>query len=368
MRLLPLACLTMLLLPAGARAQAAADTALRVTIAGFVDGYYAWDFGEPPTFDRSFAGGAPFGTQPARHNEFNVNLAFVDLTVHAERVRGRIALQAGTSVQANYAGEGGPGVVSGGTLARHLQEAYAGYAVTPALWVDGGIFFSHMGMESWISRDNPTYTRSLVAEMSPYYSSGVRATWAATGALALSLHLVNGWQNITETNADKGLGLRADYAPSAALSVSYYGFVNNEAGGLRRILNGGGAQLHLTPRTALFAQVDAGSLERAGADGSSRWWGFALIGRLQATPRLGVAARVEHFDDPDQVNVATALPAAFDGTGYSANLDVQPHPRVVWRTEVRGFTTSGDVFPEAGDPAGRVAHNLLAVTSLALTF
>ena len=59
-------------------AQAApSDTTPRVTFGAFVDGYFAWDVGRPPSFDRSFAGGTPFTTQPARHNEFNVNLAFV---------------------------------------------------------------------------------------------------------------------------------------------------------------------------------------------------------------------------------------------------------------------------------------------------
>src|SRR6185503_900940 len=109
------------------------------------------------------------------------------------------------------------GVVSGPILSRMLQEAYAGYQVTPSLWVDGVIFYAHMGMESWASKDNPIYTRSMTAEYSPYYSSGVRAIWAATPKLTAHLHLVNGWQNISETNTDKGIGLRLDYAASSAL-------------------------------------------------------------------------------------------------------------------------------------------------------
>jgi hypothetical protein len=69
-------------LPAAALAtpaQTPADTALKVTIGGFVDAYYAWDNGRPPSMDRSFAGGALFTTHPARHNEFNVPLAFIEL-------------------------------------------------------------------------------------------------------------------------------------------------------------------------------------------------------------------------------------------------------------------------------------------------
>ena len=87
------------------------------------------------------------------------------------RVYGRLALQVGTSVQSNYAAEPTVGTVSGPSLSRFIQEAYAGYRLTPSLWVDGGVFYSHMGMESWASKDNLTYTRSLVARHSIFVVS-----------------------------------------------------------------------------------------------------------------------------------------------------------------------------------------------------
>src|ERR1700730_10559336 len=130
-------------------AQGVADTTVKVSYGGFVDVYYAYDFGRPRSFDR------PFTTAAARHNEFNVNLAYIEAKVSGPRVRGRLALQAGTSVQANYAGEPTVGAVSGPSLSRFIQEAVAGYQITPTLWVDGGIFLSHIGMENWTSRANP---------------------------------------------------------------------------------------------------------------------------------------------------------------------------------------------------------------------
>ena len=76
-------------------AHSSPDTAVTVAFGGFVDSYYAYDFGRPVNFDR------PFTTQAVRHNEFNVNLAYVEAKVSGPRVRGRLALQAGTSVQSN---------------------------------------------------------------------------------------------------------------------------------------------------------------------------------------------------------------------------------------------------------------------------
>src|SRR6266545_2105193 len=72
------------------------DTAVSVVVGAFIDGYYAYDFGRPTDFDR------PFTTQATRHNEFNIGLAYIDAKLAGPRIRGRLALQAGTAVQSNY--------------------------------------------------------------------------------------------------------------------------------------------------------------------------------------------------------------------------------------------------------------------------
>jgi hypothetical protein len=349
------------------------DTSVKVTFGGFVDGYYAWDFGQPPAFDRSFAGGTLFTTQPARHNEFNVNLAFIEAKLDAPRVRGRLALQAGTSVQSNYSGEPSNGAVSGPSLARHIQEAFAGMKLGNNVWVDGGIFYSHMGMESWASRDNPTYTRSLVAEYSPYYSSGVRFIWQASSQLTAHLHIVNGWQNISENNSGKGAGLRLDYAPSASTSVSYYNFFTDEAGNRLRTFNGVGAKV-ASGKATLLGQFDLGTQGKSASDGgSASWYGLTAIARAQVTPTVALSGRVERYDDRNQVIIATGAQGdgtpngAFRANGGSVGLDVTPQPRLLWRTELRGFSNKTAIFPD-GETGAPQKGNAFVVSSLAVSF
>ncbi|MEO6210834.1 MAG: outer membrane beta-barrel protein [Gemmatimonadaceae bacterium] len=77
----------------------AADTSIHVAFGGYVDGFVAYDFGRPRSIDRALT------TQAVRHDEFNINLAYIDATLTGARVRGRVAAQVGTSVQANYAAE-----------------------------------------------------------------------------------------------------------------------------------------------------------------------------------------------------------------------------------------------------------------------
>ena len=354
-------------------AQAAAtDTTPKISFGAFVDGYYAWDFGRPPAFDRSFAGGTVFSTQPARHNEFNVNLAFVEMKLEAPHYRGRIALQTGTSVQSNYAGEPASGSISGPSLSRMIQEAVVGLRLSENVWVDGGVFYSNAGMESWASRDNLTYTRSLVADYSPYYSSGVKLTWNATKKLTARVDVVNGWQNISENNSGKGAGLRLDYAASAARTLSYYNFFTDEAGTRLRTFNGVGIK-QTTGDLTLLGEFDVGTQAKpVGRNGQSAWYGWTAVARVQTTPVVAVVFRVEGYRDKDQVIINTGTfrggrNPAFNGIGGSVGVDVTPYPRIAWRNELRGVHNTFALFPD-GTGTAASKNNILAVTSLSLSF
>lgn len=342
-------------------AQAPADTAATVKFGAFVDGYYAYDFNRPNAIDRAFT------TQPARHNEFNVNLAHVEAVLSGAKVRGRLAVQFGTSVQSNYAGEPRVGAYSGGDVSRFVQEAVVGVKLSPTLWIDGGIFLSHIGSESWISRDNLTYTRSLIAEFSPYYQSGVKLTWQATPSLSAQLDVVNGWQNVSETNSSKAVGARLDWTASPKVTLSAYNFVGNEApdtvDAQLRMFQGASVRLVPTEKVTLVGSFDYGFQDLVGETG--RWYGTSVIAHVQATPRTALVARVERYADPKQVIVVTGGAHAFRANGASVGIDVTPAPRVLWRSEVRTMAARDPVFPGRD---GVKDGNTFLVSSLALTF
>lgn len=337
------------------------DTTPRITFGAFVDGYYAYDFGRPASHDRAFT------TQAARHDEFAVNLAHVEARYASPTVRGRLALQAGTSVQFNYAGE--PDELAG-TQPNYLpliQEATLGVAVGPNLWIDGGIMLSHIGSESWISIDNPTYTRSLAAEFSPYYETGVRATWQALPNLSAQLNVVNGWQLISENNHDKGAGVRIDWTPAAPLTLSYSNYVGREplaATGEQdvRVFHDFIARWAPAQRALLIGTVDVGTQDESG------WLAASLAGRWWLTPTVGINGRIERFDDEDGVVAATGIADApgLVTNGASIGLDVQRGP-AVWRTELKTFFGADEaVFPDR-DGGGGVAKSSTAVmTSLSV--
>jgi hypothetical protein len=335
------------------------DTTTQITLRGFVDAYYAYDFNRPADADRLFT------TQAVRHDEMNVNLAWLGVTVERKKVRARVALQAGTSVQANYAGEPRDGAISGPEVSRFIQEAVAGVRLADKLWVDAGIYYSYLGLENWTSADNPTYTRSLVADYTPYYLSGVKLTWAITPRLTGQVHAVNGWQNISESNRNTAFGARLDYVVSPALTLAYANFVGNE-----RVR--GNERAYRIFNQAMAKGITPGAIEwqgqfDVGQEDSSSWYGAVLIVRRSVTPRVAVVGRVERYSDPDQVLLRTNLADGFVGNGASAGVDVLLDPGVRWRSELRGMRTTNAVFWESSASlASRT--NAVLVTSLSFAF
>lgn len=333
---------------AAAQPAAPADAPPRgVTWSAFVDTAYAFDLNEPPSRDRAYT------TQPARHNEFQLNLAFVDARLERDRVRGRLALQTGTSVDANYAAE--PEGV------RVLQEAYAGYRLTPDTWIDAGIFFSHIGLESFVSRDNLTYTRSYVADYSPYYESGVRVSTRWNDRITTQLLVLNGWQNIRENNDSKSLGTQIRFSPGPSWTLIHNTYLGKE-GGFRHFHNGI-LQYRPDGRWTFGLQADWGSETRPGPDPS--WNGFTLIARRELSAAWGAAARVERYADPGRVLLLPSSGDAFQAWGASFGVDFSTEPGFTWRNEIRGSWASAPVFPSDG---GSRRTNGVIVSSISAGF
>lgn len=322
-----------------------------VHIGAFVDTYYAFDFKEPASMDRVFT------TQPSRHNEFNINLAYIEAKIEAPNYRGRLALQAGTSVEANYAAERKD-------WAKYIQEAYAGFSPYENLWIDAGIYFSHIGLESFISRDNWTYTRSLPAEFSPYYQTGVRVSYAWCRAFSTQLHLINGWQNISETNAAKAIGMQMAFTPNAHLSLTYNNFLGKEAGERFRHFHDFVAKVAFEP-LEVAAVYDLGVQERDPFPGTATWHALALLARYQLHPRVAIAGRGERFIDREQTIVTTNTPRGFQTWGASGNLDISLVKNLLWRNEYRHFWSADAVYPNKSSGS---KQDHFFVSSLTLSF
>ena len=326
----------------------------------YIDTYYAYDFSQPQSFDRQFT------TQAARHNEFNINLAYIEAKLERPHTHGRLALQAGTSVQSNYAGEPTIGSVSGPSLSRNLQEAYAGYLIGTNTWVDAGIMFSHIGLESFISKDNLTYTRSLVAEYTPYYQTGIRLSTKLSESLSAQLLVLNGWQNISENNSQKAAGTQLSYSLSPSLSITYNTYVGTDAS--FRHFHDLVLKLTSSDYWTFGLQMDVGFQNVAPSGTSDRsafWSGFSLISKYTPSKGLGLSTRVEEYSDPRQVLISSSNGHAFRAWGASIGADSTLDSGIMWRNEVRSIFADQPVFNSRN---GAHKTSTVAVSSLSVAF
>ncbi|RYZ96968.1 MAG: porin, partial [Proteobacteria bacterium] len=253
------------------------------------------------------------------------------------------------------------GGAGAGGISRLIQEAVIGYEIAPKLWVDGGVYFSHIGLESFISRDNLTYTRSLGADNSPYYQTGVRLSYAFSPKVSAQLHLINGWQTINELNPQKAIGTQLNYAPSEALSLTYNTFLGSEGGS--RIFQDLVAKYAVSSALQFAASFDYGMQRAASLSSYNKWWVATLVAKYQLNEKVALVGRAERFSDPNGAIVAAA-PAGFKVWGGSLGVDIALTPALQWRSEVRTLSAGAELFPARGPVTD---SDTFAVTSLSLT-
>ena len=305
----------------------------RLKVEGGVDVYYARNLNRPSDGGNFIAG---TGTTARRDNEVSVNLASLGVSLAPAPVGFKVLLGFGTGIEVLHQAEPtAPSV--GPDVWRHLQQATVSYATGP-LTLEAGVYPSHIGLESFQSQLNWSYTRSWMGELSPYYQSGVKGTWAFDDAWSAQLHLLNGWQTIGENNRGKALGTQVAYA-GPRLSAAFNTFVGEEGDGGLRLFADVVATWKVTQALALAATADVGRQARSGQD-PALWYAAGLNARVQLAEAVALAARVEAYRDPEGV-ISGASQTLMGGT---LTLEVKPAEHLVLKLEARHDTSSAEVF------------------------
>ncbi|RYD94653.1 MAG: porin [Sphingobacteriales bacterium] len=328
---------------------------------GYVETYYAYDFGQPETNTRP-----GFFYSHNRHNEVALNLGFIKANYDNGMVRGNLALMAGSYANANLAAEEG--------VLKNVFEANAGVKLskTANLWVDAGIFASHIGFESAIGKDCWTLTRSILADNSPYYESGAKLSYTSpSGKWFISGLVLNGWQRIqrVEGNRTLAFGHQLTYKPNAKVTLNSSSFIGNDkpaADKRMRYFHNFYGQFQVTDKFGLIAGFDIGAEQKAkDSESYSSWYSPVLIAKYALTDKASISARGEYYSDEDGVIISTGTANGFKTMGYSLNFDYAIYSNVVWRVEARSLTSKDEIFLDNGDP---VKNNAFVSTALAISF
>jgi hypothetical protein len=327
---------------------------------GFVDAYYGYDFNHDNTHARpSFLYSHP------RQNEFTVNQALIGVRYDDGKVRGALGIHAGTYVNANYAGED--------QTVKNIYEAYAGFRPFQKAWLDVGIFSSHIGFESAISKDNWTLTRSLVAENSPYYEAGARFTYEVGPKLTLTGLVLNGWQNIRDNNQAKSLGTQIQWKPTDKILINSSTFYGNEQPQdsliRRRYFHDFYLTYAATGRLNLALVFDVGKQQSAGRSGYDTWHAGSAFVKYKLGDHFSTTLRGEYYNAERGVLISNLSPTRFDSKflagGTSLNLDYLPTSNVAFRIEGRYLRSQNAIF-QHDNGLSRNYGNI--TTSIALSF
>lgn len=332
-------------------------------ISGYIEAYYVYDFGNPanhirPDFLYSFN----------RHNEVNLNLGFIKAAYTTNKIRANLALMAGTYVNANLASE--PGVL------KNIFEANGGVRISKKknLWIDAGIFASHIGFESAVGADCWNMTRSILAENSPYYLSGAKISFTSKNEKwFLSGSFLNGWQRIQRLagNQTPAFGHQLTWTPNDKITLNSSSFIGSDtpdSNRLMRYFHNFYGKFQLNSKFALTAGFDIGVQQKTKNSSDYHvWYSPVLIARYSPTEKLAFSARVEYYSDQGEVIVSTGTPNGFQTFGYSLNMDVRVMENLLWRLEGRTFNSQKDPIFLDGNQ-NMVRNNYFVGTSLSIAF
>ena len=115
---------------------------------------------------------------------------------------------------------------------KYISEAYLGLYLDTAKkqTIEAGIMPSYIGFESATTASNLTLTRSILAENSPYFMTGVKYNYTPSAKWSFSGLLTNGWQRINKPNkkALPSFGSQLAYKPSDNATINWSIFIGDE--------------------------------------------------------------------------------------------------------------------------------------------
>lgn len=169
-------------------------------------------------------------TTASRHNQAapNMVLAYVRKDAsEASRWGMELGAQGGYD-SVDFAFLQGESKVGGADVLRHVHRANASYLAPlgNGLTITAGLFNSLMGYESLYAKDNANYTRSWIADNTPYMMFGVNAAYPVNDRLTVTTFVINRYYHLAYTVAQPSYGGKWSYALTprlTAMQTLYWG-------------------------------------------------------------------------------------------------------------------------------------------------
>ncbi len=332
-----------------------------IHLSGYAEIYYQQNTNRPVTNND-----AAFVYSHDENKALSINLAFVKGALNKDRVRANLAVGFGSYMRANYAGERG--------IYKQIIEANAGWKLSKRsnLWIDAGVFTSHIGFESAIGKDCWTLSRSIAADNSPYFETGAKISYTSPNEKwFLSTLVLTGWQRIQmlKGNTSPSFGHQVQYKPNSKWTLNSSSYIGNPTAGIdgvMRYFHNFYAIYQWSNRLGVIAGFDMGLQKVKGINQSQVWYTPILMAQYAATENIKFVLRTESYQDPNGAIIYTGTPNGFRVKGISLNTDWAINKHLLWRVELKHLQSRDFIFSKQGNLP---TQNLFtALTALAVSF
>lgn len=348
-----------------AKAQVAADTSATtapadtttggtLTISGYVDAYYQYNFNRP-----THVPGLAWENQgrifDIKHNEFSIGLAQTMFTYETKRSTAVLDLTFGPNAEL-----GNFGNIFGSMIA--IKQAYFSYALTDKLDFTIGQYGTHIGYELIDAPLNFHYSLSYLFGNGPFYHTGARLSYAHSDELGFMVGVVNGWDALLDFNDEKSFTAQIGITPNDDFGL-YLNWIGGDeknglsfptVAGMPDTINTFANLFDVTSSYQLTDDFGIGlnaaygnlSIDTTGAESSS-WYGAALYLNYYFKERYGLGLRAEHFADPDGVRYFA--PTSVNAFTLTADIKGKDQ-HVSFKPEIRFDVAADDVFIDEDGP------------------
>ena len=327
----------------------------KINLLMYAEAYYTYTTSNTSNSNSSFT---PFVYNHAITKAPRLNLAFIKLNMEKKIFRSNLAFMYGTYARLNLSNE--PKAL------RFIYEANIGFKLAKQknIWLDLGVLPSHIGFETAKGNDNFTLTRSIIAENSPYFETGISLNYQSTNKkLYLAALVLNGWQKIkfTKGNLIPSLGIQIAYTFNDKISANYNNYIGiNKVSQIKlgRFFQSAYVKFQEEKWVSIIG-FDYGIEQKVmNSKQLYQWLGFSFILNYKPIRYISFAGRLEYYYDPHQVIVTFDMPQYFMKTsGLSLNVDVYPIKRVCWRNEVKWYQNQSAIFyaPNIGNTKNNIS-------------
>ena len=205
---------------------------------------------------------------------------------------------------------------------------------------------------------NFNYSRSLLFALAPYYHTGLRANMPVSKTVTAGVQLVEGWNGFDGKNHGVTVGLTSSWNPNPKVSWTNTLYSGPEDYfGERTFRNFFDSALSLAPNplTGFYVNFDYGQDQRT-LQHTAQYYGVAVAGRRQLTPRFALAIRGESYRDAD--GFWTGAPRTIGEATVTA--EYKPNPWLISRLEYRRDMTNQPYFSRGWD--NRIVGNQSTVS------